>query len=111
MKERIIQLKNELKGHDQKIEALTSEMAYHIEQVQTREAKAMLAKESLKEAKFMRDVEVASAIAEALVKFKESKEFTALLKNDYHNGYDVGEVEIFYNIWAKYQDLDYMFSG
>ena len=50
----------------------------------------------------MKDVEVASAIAEAVVKFKESKEFTALLKKDYHNGYDVRVMEIFYNIWVKY---------
>ena len=67
--------------------------------------------ELLKEAKLMRDVEVANAVAEVVVKFKESEEFTALLKKDYHNGYDVGVVEIFYNIWAKYWDLDYMFLG
>ena len=45
----------------------------------------------------------------AVVKFKEFEEFTALLKKDYHNGYDVRVVEIFYNIWAKYWDLDYTF--
>ena len=59
----------------------------------------------------MRDVEVASVVAEAVVNFKESEEFTALLKKDYHNDYDVGAVEIFYNIWAKYWDLDYTFLG
>ena len=59
----------------------------------------------------MRDVEVASAVAEAVVKFKESEEFTTLFKKDYHNGYDVRVVEIFYNIWAKYRDLNYTFLG
>ena len=58
----------------------------------------MSTKESLKDAEFMRDVEVTSTVAEALVKFEESKEFTALFKNDYHNNYDVEVVEIFYNI-------------
>ena len=57
----------------------------------------------------MRHVEVASAVEEVVVKFKESEEFTALLKKDYHNGYDVRVVEIFYNIWAKYWDLDFTF--
>ena len=56
----------------------------------------------------MRDVDVASVVAKAIVKFKESEEFNALLK-DYHNGYDVRVVEIFYNIWVKYQDLDFTF--
>ena len=59
----------------------------------------------------MRDVDVASVIAEAVVKFKDSEEFTALLKKDYHSGYYVGAVDIFYNIWAKYQDLNYSFLG
>ena len=54
--------------------------------------------ESIKEAEFIRDVEVASAVVVTVVKFKESKEFTALFKKDYHSGYDVGVVEIFYNI-------------
>ena len=111
LKERVSQPKDELKGCNKKIEALTSEKVDLIEQVQTREAKALSAKESLKETEFMRDVEVASAIVEAIVKFKESKEFIALLKKEYHNGYDVGVVEIFYNIWAKYRDLDYTFLG
>ena len=61
----------------------------------------MSSKESLKKVEFMRIV----------VKFKESDTFTALLKKDYHNNYDVGVVEIFYNICAKYQDLDYTLFG
>ena len=61
----------------------------------------MSARELLNEAEFMRDVEVANAVAEVVVKFKESKEFTTLLKKDYHNGYDVRVVEIFYNIWQN----------
>ena len=48
----------------------------------------------------MRDMEVASLVAQAVVKCKESKEFTAILNKDYHNGYDVEVVEIFYNIWV-----------
>ena len=47
-------------------------------------------------------------VAETVIKFKESEEFTTLLRKDYHNGYDVEVMEIFYNIW-KYWDLDYMF--
>ena len=43
-------------------------------------------------------MEVASTVVKAVVKFKEFEEFTALLKKDYHNGYDVGVMEIFYNI-------------
>ena len=58
----------------------------------------MSTKESLKVSEFMRDVEVTSTVAEAVVKFEESKEFTAFFKNDYHNNYDVEVVEIFYNI-------------
>ena len=56
----------------------------------------MSVKESFKEANFRRDV--SSTVAEAVVKFKELEEFTTLLKKDYHNGYDVGVVEIYYNI-------------
>ena len=41
---------------------------------------------------------MASAVVKVVVKFKESKEFTALLRKDYRNGYDVEVVEIFYNI-------------
>ena len=59
----------------------------------------------------MRDVEVASAVTHAVVKFKELDEFIALLKKDYHNGYNVRVVKIFYNIWAKYRGLDYTFLG
>ena len=55
----------------------------------------MSAKELLKKAEFMRDVEVASMVADAVVKFKESKEFTTLLKKDYHNGYNVEVMETF----------------
>ena len=77
---------------------MTLKRADLIEQVQTREAETLSANESLKEAEFMRDVKVASVVAETVVKFKESEEFTALLKKDYHNDYDIGVVEIFYNI-------------
>ena len=59
----------------------------------------------------MRDVEVASTVVKVVVKFKKSEEFTALPKTDYHNGYDVEVMEIFYNIWVNYRDLDYSFLG
>ena len=59
----------------------------------------------------MRDVEVTGTVAEAIFKFKELEEFTILLKKDCHNGYDIEVVEIFYNIWVKYRDLDYTFLG
>ena len=71
----------------------------------------MPSKESLKKAEFIRDIEVASAIVKVVVKFKELEEFTTLIKKDYHYDYDVGVVEIFYNIWVKYRDLDYTFLG
>ena len=59
----------------------------------------------------MRDMEVASVVAEAIVKFKKSEEFTAPFKKDYHNGYDVRVIKIFYKTWAKYRYLDYSFLG
>ena len=111
LKEKVSKLEDELKSRDKKIKALTLERANLIGQVQTQEAVALSARELLKEAKFMRDIEVASMVAKVAIKFKESKELTALLKKDYHNGYDVGVMEIFYNIWAKNQDLDYSFLG
>ena len=89
LKERVGKLEDELKGRDKKIKVLTSEKVDLIVQVHTQEAEALSARELLKEIELMRDVEVASVIAEAIVKFKESEEFTALLKKDYHNGYDV----------------------
>ena len=98
LKERISKLKDELKGHGEKIEALTIEKADLIGQVATQEGEALSAKELLKETEFMKDVKVASVVVEVVVKFKDSEEFTTLLKKDYHNGYDVGVMEIFYNI-------------
>ena len=97
LKERVSKLEDELKSRDKKIEASTSERANLIGQVQTQEVVALSTRELLKETKFMRDVEMASTVAEVVVKFKESKEFTALLKKDYHNGYDVRVMEIFSN--------------
>ena len=98
LKERISKREDELKGCRERIEALIIDRANLIEQVATREVEALSARELLKEAECMRDVEVASVVAKAVVKFKESEGFTALLKKDYHNGYDVGVMEIFYNI-------------
>ena len=48
---------------------------------------------------------------EAVVKFKDSKEFAALLEEKYgagcDTGYDAGVVDIFYSIWLKHRDIDY----
>ena len=77
---------------------MTTERADLIRQILTREVEALSTRESLKDAEFMKDVEVASVVAEAIVKFKESEGFTVLLKKDYHNGYDVQVMKIFYNI-------------
>ena len=48
LKERISQLEDELKGCDKKIEALTSERADLVEQVQTQKAEALSTRELLK---------------------------------------------------------------
>ena len=58
----------------------------------------------------VRDPEFAEAAEEAakevMVKFKDSKEFAALLKEKHEAGhdtcYDVEVVDIFYNIWLKH---------
>ena len=44
-----------------------------------------------------------------MVKFKNSDEFTALLKKDHDIGFHAGVKAIFYNIYAHYWDLDYAF--
>ena len=60
------------------------------------------AKDSLAEAELSRGVDIANVIDEALAKFKDSEEFSALFKKDYDTGFDVGVEAIFYNIWVHY---------
>ena len=78
------------------------------------EAKAWDVEEYLKEAMVVRDAEIVEAAdearKEAMVKFKNSKEFVALLEKKWEAGcdmgYDSGVVDIFYNIWLKHRDID-----
>ena len=62
-----------------------------------------------------RDTEIVKAAKEAVVKFKDSEKFVALLEKKYEagrdTGYDAEVKDIFYNIWLKYQDIDYRFLG
>ena len=82
-----------------------------INQVMNWEAEVTAAKDSLKEAKLTRGLDIAHEVDEALVKFKSSDEIAALLKKDHDIGFDAGVEAIFYNIWAHYRDLDYAFLG
>ena len=75
------------------------------------EAEATTAKDFLKEAEFTRGLDIANVVDEALAKFKSSDEFTAHLKKDHDAGFDARVEAIFYNIWAHYQDFDYLFLG
>ena len=52
---------------------------------------------------------IANAVDEALAKFKNSHKFTTLLKKYHDARFDAGVEAIFYNIWAHYRDLDYVF--
>ena len=71
----------------------------------------MTAKEFLKEAECTRGLDIANVVDEIVAKFKNSDEFTTLLKKDHDAGFDVGLEVIFYNIQAHYRDLDYAFLG
>ena len=71
----------------------------------------MTAKDFLKEAEFLRGLDIANAIDEALAKFENLYKFTALLKKDHDTGFDAEVEAIFYNIKANYRDLDYAFLG
>ena len=44
-------------------------------------------------------------------KFKEFEEYATLMTTQYDAGYDLGVEEIFFNIWRKCRDFDYMFFG
>ena len=73
----------------------------------------------MQEAMLLRDAEFMEAMEEAtkvvVGKFKDSKEFAALLEENYEagcaTGYDARVVDIFYNIWLKHRDTDYEFLG
>ena len=71
----------------------------------------MATKDLLKEAEFTRGLDITNAVDEALAKFKNSDEFTTLLKKDHDVGFDAGVEAIFYNIWAHYRNLNYAFLG
>ena len=72
---------------------------------------ALAAKDLLNEMEFTKGLDIANAVDEALAKFKNSSEFTALLKKNHYASFDAGVEAIFYNIWAHYWDLDYTFLG
>ena len=82
-----------------------------VDQVMNEEAEAIAARDSLKEAKPSRGVDIANVVNKALAKFKSSNEFTALLKKDHDIGFDAGVGAMFYNIWAHYHDRNYAFVG
>ena len=67
--------------------------------------------DSFKEVELTRGVDIVNVVDKALAKFKGLYEFVALLKKDHDTGFDIGVETIFYNIWAHYRDLDYMFLG
>ena len=90
MKEEVKKLEGELKSCDQGIETLMAEMTDLVHHVMSWEAEAIAAKDFLKKAKFMRDLDIAIVVDEALDKFKNSDEFVALLKKDYDARFDIG---------------------
>ena len=111
LKEEVKRLESELKGHDQGMKTLMAERADLVNQVMNWEAEVIAAKDFLKEAELTRGLDIANEVDESLTKFKNSDEFTALLKKDHDAGFDAGVELIFYNIWAHYWDLDYTFLG
>ena len=84
------------------METLKAERADFVNQVMNWEVEAIVAKDSLKEAELTRGLDIANAVDEALVKFKNSDEYATLLKKEHDIRFDVGEEAIFYNIWAHY---------
>ena len=117
--EELSKLREELSNRDKQIKALVRDKADLVEEVTNFEAKAWVAEEYLKEVMLARDAEIAEATneaaKEAMMKFKDSEEFTTLLEKRYEVGCDVGynaRVEdIFYNIRLKHRDIDYGFLG
>ena len=109
LKEEVKRLEGDLRSLDQGIEASMVEGANLINQVMSWKAEAITARDSLKEAKLSRGEDIANAVDEALAKFKSSKEFATLVKNDHDTGFDAEVEAIFYNISTHYRDLDYAF--
>ena len=100
-----------LKSHNQGMETLMAKMADLVNQVMNQEVEAIATKDFLKEVELTKGLDIANAVDDALTKFKNSDEFTALLKKDHDTGFDARVEAIFYNIQAHYRDLDYTFLG
>ena len=64
------------------------------------EAEAIAAKDFLQEVELTRGLDIANAVDKALVKFKNSDEFIALVKKNHNSRFDARVEAIFYNIWA-----------
>ena len=79
------------------------------------EAKAIATKDFLQEVELTRGLDIANAVDGALIIFKNSDEFVALLKTllkkNHDAGFDTRVEAIFYKILAHYRDLDYAFLG
>ena len=98
LKEEVKRLECELMSRYQGMEALVADRADLVDKVINWEAEAITAKDSLKEAELSKGEDIANAVDEALVKFKSSDEFTALLKKDHDIGFDAKVEAIIYNI-------------
>ena len=111
LKDEVARLEGELKSRNQGMETLMVDKADLVNEVMNWEAEAITAKDSLKEVELTRGLDFANAVDEALTKFKNSNEFSALLKKGHDAGFDAEVKAIFYNIWAHYRDLYYAFLG
>ena len=100
LKEEVKRLEGELKSPDQGMETLMMERANIVNQVMNWEVEAIVAKDFLKEVELTRGLDMANAVDEVLVKFKNSDEFIALLKKNHDIGFDTRVETIFYNSWA-----------
>ena len=99
LNEKVKRVEGELKSRDQGMETLMAERADLINQVMNWEAEVIAAKNFLKEIKFTMVLDIVNAVNETLAKFKNSNEFTALLKKDHDVGFNARVEAIFYNIW------------
>ena len=100
LKEEVKRLEGELRSRDQGMVTLMIERADFIDQVMNWEVEAIAARDSLKEAKLTRGVDIANAVDGASAKFKGSDNFVALLKKDHDTGLYARVEAIFYNIWV-----------
>ena len=97
-------LKGELRDKLRDNDILTNRVA-------SLETRAQVAEECLSQEEFARDAYIRKATKEVVAKFKRSDEFTAFLKVEHDAGYDVGDEEIFFNVWRKRRSVDYRFLG